>query len=221
MICPSGKAKKKCVPPPPVLASSVSDKRASRPILRNGNSLRGIKPKRRMRSRWEWEWHLAVDRTPGSRKPIRLAAPLKWRPGTVVDQCPNRLAHQYSLRKLNDVPSTLVFLYFVNADDMHGPMSEEEWHGAVRLIHAALGLPKELEWGARGSNGHRRRYPEQDPGPVFFSQRRVGKQYSQFEHDILSTTTSLRIRSSRLESRLGFAIASASPPMDRSRANVR
>jgi hypothetical protein len=24
-------------------------------------------------------------------------------------------------------------------------MSEEEWHGAVRLIHAVLGLPKDLK----------------------------------------------------------------------------
>lgn len=32
----------------------------------------------------------------------------------------------------------LAFLYFVNADDMLGPMSEQEWHGAVRLIYAAL-----------------------------------------------------------------------------------
>lgn len=60
-------------------------------------------------------------------------------------QYANRLAHQYFLRKLNGVPSTLVFLYFVNADDMLGPMSEEEWNGAVRLIHAALGLPKDLK----------------------------------------------------------------------------
>ena len=41
--------------------------------------------------------------------------------------------------------SRLVFLYFVNADDVLGPMSEEEWHGAVRLIHAVLGLPKDLK----------------------------------------------------------------------------
>jgi len=59
-------------------------------------------------------------------------------------QYANRLAHQYFLRELNGVPSTLVFLYFVNADDMLGPMSEEEWHGAVRLIHVVLGLPKDL-----------------------------------------------------------------------------
>jgi len=59
-------------------------------------------------------------------------------------QYANRLAHQYFLRRVNDVSSTLVFLYFVNADDMLGPMSEEEWHGAVRLIHAVLGVPKDL-----------------------------------------------------------------------------
>jgi hypothetical protein len=60
-------------------------------------------------------------------------------------QYANRLAHQYFLRKLNGVPSTLVFLYFVNADDMLGPTSEEEWHGALCLIHAVLGLPKNLK----------------------------------------------------------------------------
>lgn len=60
-------------------------------------------------------------------------------------QYANRLAYQYFLKQVNGVPSRLVFLYFVNADDMLGPMSEEEWRGAVRLIHAVLGLPKELK----------------------------------------------------------------------------
>jgi hypothetical protein len=60
-------------------------------------------------------------------------------------QYANRLAHHYFLTRLNGVPSTLVFLYFLNADDMQGPGSEKEWHGAVRLIHAALGLPKDLK----------------------------------------------------------------------------
>ncbi len=59
-------------------------------------------------------------------------------------QYANRLAYQYFLRRLNGVSSTLAFLYFLNADDMLGPMSEEEWHGAVRLIHAVLGVPKDL-----------------------------------------------------------------------------
>lgn len=60
-------------------------------------------------------------------------------------QYANRLAHQYFLRKVNNIPSTLAFVYFLNADDMLGPMSEEEWRGAVRLIHAVLGVPKNLE----------------------------------------------------------------------------
>jgi hypothetical protein len=62
----------------------------------------------------------------------------------VFYQYANRLAHQYFLKRVNDVPSSLIFLYFVNADDMNGPMSEEEWHGASRLIHAVLGVPKDL-----------------------------------------------------------------------------
>jgi hypothetical protein len=60
-------------------------------------------------------------------------------------QYANRLAHQYFLNAVNGVPSTLIFLYFVNADDMLGPISEDEWHGAVRLIHAVLGIPKDLK----------------------------------------------------------------------------
>ena len=59
-------------------------------------------------------------------------------------QYANRLAHHYFLTKLNGVSCKLIFLYFVNADDMLGPMSEEEWHGASRLIHAILGLPNDL-----------------------------------------------------------------------------
>ncbi len=59
-------------------------------------------------------------------------------------QYANRLAHHYFLTQVNSMPSILVFLYFVNADDMLGPMSKEEWRGAVRLIHAVLGLPKDL-----------------------------------------------------------------------------
>ncbi len=59
-------------------------------------------------------------------------------------QYANRLAHQYFLREINDIKSALVFLYFLNADDMLGPASEEEWQGASRLIHAVLGVPKDL-----------------------------------------------------------------------------
>ncbi|MDN4982224.1 hypothetical protein QY049_03160 [Bradyrhizobium sp. WYCCWR 13022] len=59
-------------------------------------------------------------------------------------QYANRLAHHYFLTRLNGLKSSLVFLYFVNAEDMQGPVTEEEWHGAIRLIHAVLGLPKDL-----------------------------------------------------------------------------
>ena len=60
-------------------------------------------------------------------------------------QYANRLAHQYYLKELNNIPSILVFLNFINATDMDGPTTELEWKGAIRLIHAVLGLPKNLE----------------------------------------------------------------------------
>jgi hypothetical protein len=59
-------------------------------------------------------------------------------------QYANRLAFQYFFSKLNKVPSRLVFLNFCNAADVQGPQSEQEWHGATRLIHALLGLPDDL-----------------------------------------------------------------------------
>lgn len=55
-------------------------------------------------------------------------------------QYANRLAHHYLFRKLNQLPSHLVFLYFINADDVSGPGSELEWQGATHLLHAVLGL---------------------------------------------------------------------------------
>jgi len=63
--------------------------------------------------------------------------------GNVFYQYANRLAYHYFLQHVNGIPSRLVFLYFVNAADIE-PTTEEEWHGAVRLIHAVLGLPKDL-----------------------------------------------------------------------------
>lgn len=59
-------------------------------------------------------------------------------------QYANRLAYQYYLRELNGVESRLVFLYFVNAVEMDGPTSADEWRGATRLIHSLLGLPASL-----------------------------------------------------------------------------
>lgn len=59
-------------------------------------------------------------------------------------QYANRLAHQFFLRERNEIESSLVFLCFTNAVDMDGPTSEGEWQGAIRLVHAVLGLPKDL-----------------------------------------------------------------------------
>lgn len=64
--------------------------------------------------------------------------------GSLFYQYANRLAYQYFLRELNGIPSSLVFLYFTNATDMDGPSSEQEWHGAIRLMHAVLGVPADL-----------------------------------------------------------------------------
>lgn len=55
-------------------------------------------------------------------------------------QYTNRLAHLYLLRELNGLPAHLLFVSFVNAEDMDGPKAKEEWVGAYRLIHAYLGL---------------------------------------------------------------------------------
>jgi len=55
-------------------------------------------------------------------------------------QYANRLAHHYFFTKVNGLQSHLVFLYFINAEDVSGPTSEAEWRGAIQLLHAALGL---------------------------------------------------------------------------------
>jgi hypothetical protein len=55
-------------------------------------------------------------------------------------QYSNRLAHLYFLRTLNRIPAYLVFLYLLNDTDMQGPKTAEEWAGAIRLLHAQLGI---------------------------------------------------------------------------------
>jgi hypothetical protein len=59
-------------------------------------------------------------------------------------QYANRLAFHYWLREENEIESTLVFLYFTNAVDMEGPKTHQEWLGAIRLIHAVLGLSDDV-----------------------------------------------------------------------------
>jgi hypothetical protein len=55
-------------------------------------------------------------------------------------QYTNRLAHLYLLRALNEVPTYLIFLYFVNDQDMNGPKSVDEWIGALSLLTSYLGI---------------------------------------------------------------------------------
>lgn len=63
----------------------------------------------------------------------------------VFFQYANRLAHQHFLREQNHIQSRLVFLYFTNAADVEGPATEEEWRGAIRLLHAQLGISADLK----------------------------------------------------------------------------
>lgn len=55
-------------------------------------------------------------------------------------QYANRLAHLYLLRELNGLKAHLVFLYFLNADDVGGPASRDEWIGATRVVETYLGV---------------------------------------------------------------------------------
>jgi hypothetical protein len=57
-------------------------------------------------------------------------------------QYTNRLAHLYFLRELNKLPTYLVFVYFINDPDMHGPSTREEWQGALKLMKTLLGLSR-------------------------------------------------------------------------------
>jgi len=58
-------------------------------------------------------------------------------------QYANRLAHLYLVRELNNIPAWLVFLCFVNASEMDGPKSVEEWRPAIEAAHAHLGVKHE------------------------------------------------------------------------------
>lgn len=56
-------------------------------------------------------------------------------------QYANRLAHLDFLRDTG-VDAHLAYVYFVNARDVDGPTSREEWEGALRLMESYLGLGK-------------------------------------------------------------------------------
>jgi exonuclease III len=58
----------------------------------------------------------------------------------VFFQYANRLAHLHFLREQNGIDAHLVNVYFVNATDVAGPSSREEWMGALRLVESILGV---------------------------------------------------------------------------------
>jgi hypothetical protein len=55
-------------------------------------------------------------------------------------QYTNRLTHLYLFRVLNDLPTYLLFVNFVNDAKMDGPKSVGEWQGALKLLHTYLGI---------------------------------------------------------------------------------
>jgi hypothetical protein len=57
-------------------------------------------------------------------------------------QYANRLAHAYFLNTVNQVPTKLVFVYFVGDIDVRGPATRAEWESAVDAAHQALGLAR-------------------------------------------------------------------------------
>jgi hypothetical protein len=62
-----------------------------------------------------------------------------WMTGPLY-QYANRLAHLYLLKELNGIDVKLVFVDFTGDAQMHGPQGDQEWDGAVALVHKLLGI---------------------------------------------------------------------------------
>jgi hypothetical protein len=50
------------------------------------------------------------------------------------------LSHLYLFRQLNGLPAYLVYLYFLNDEEMHGPSTEAQWQGALELLETFLDI---------------------------------------------------------------------------------
>ncbi len=59
-------------------------------------------------------------------------------------QYANRLAHLYFLKEINHIDARLVFVYFVNDHQMHGPRSESEWKKAIDKVHQHLDVKADM-----------------------------------------------------------------------------
>jgi hypothetical protein len=69
---------------------------------------------------------------------LRSGASCEWT--TTFYQYTNRLAHLYFLRELNGLQAFLVSIYFTHSPDVPDAPSEAEWLGALKLLHAYVGV---------------------------------------------------------------------------------
>jgi hypothetical protein len=67
---------------------------------------------------------------------LGVVSPVPW--SDVFYQYANRLAHLYLLHELNEVDAYLVFLYFMNDEEMDGPETIREWTAAKKILESAL-----------------------------------------------------------------------------------
>lgn len=58
-------------------------------------------------------------------------------------QYANRIAHLYFLTIVGQVPTWMVFLYFVGDVEQNGPSTVTEWTASIDKIHEKLGLPRD------------------------------------------------------------------------------
>jgi len=71
---------------------------------------------------------------------LSIKATANW-PGKFY-QYANRLAHLYFLNVVAEVPTWMVFLYFVGDVEQDGPLTVAEWEPALDEVKRKLGLPE-------------------------------------------------------------------------------
>lgn len=82
--------------------------------------------------------HRALD---GTKRAVDVDISTDWLTGFY--QYANRLAHLKFLQG-HGVKAYLVFVYFLNDDDMHGPSSKEQWQRELAEVYRHLGLSPDL-----------------------------------------------------------------------------
>jgi hypothetical protein len=72
-----------------------------------------------------------------TRRALGCHSKVAWSQGFY--QYTNRLSHLYLLRE-NGFLAYLIFVYFLNDTEMHGPSTAAEWQGAEQLLQSYLGI---------------------------------------------------------------------------------